>query len=145
MMEAKARGWDVLGVEIAQSCVDDMRARGIAAVCTSLTDYAGPREAFDVVAMYSVIEHVHDPAVYLRQAHGLLKPNGLLVLRLPDTPDEGPPASLIAHLYHFNRSTISELLRRNHLEVCKFGSFSVWKPKRYPGELPNMNVISRKI
>jgi len=144
LMEAKARGWDVLGLEIAQSCVDDMRARGIAAACTSLTDYAGPRATFDVVTMYSVIEHVHDPAVYLRQAHELLKSNGLLVLRLPDTPDEGPPASLIAHLYHFNQSTISELLRRNHFEVRKFGSFSVWKPKRYPGELPNMNVISRK-
>jgi 2-polyprenyl-3-methyl-5-hydroxy-6-metoxy-1,4-benzoquinol methylase len=144
LMEAKARGWDVFGLEIAHSCVDDMRARGIAAVCASLTDYAGPRETFDVVAMYSVIEHVHDPSAFLRQAHALLKPNGLLVLRLPDTPDEGPPASLIAHLYHFNQSTISELLRRNHFEVRKFGSFSVWKPKRYPGELPNMNVISRK-
>jgi hypothetical protein len=80
----------------------------------------------------------------LRQAFKFLKPNGLLVLRLPDTSDGGPPASLIAHLYHFNQSTISELLRRNHFEVQKFGSFSVWKPKKYPGELPNMNVISRK-
>lgn len=144
LMEAKARGWDVFGLEVAQSCVDDVRARGIPAACASLTEYDGPGAAFDVVAMYSVIEHVHDPAAYLRQASKLLKPNGILVLRLPDTPDEGPLASLIAHLYHFNQVTISEFLRRNHFEVLHFGSFAVWRPKRYPGELPSMNVISRK-
>ena len=144
LMEAKARGWDVFGIEIAPSCVNDMRVRHIPAACVSLTDYAGPLEAFDVVAMYSVIEHVHAPSAFLHRAHALLKPNGILVLRLPDTPDEGPPASLIAHLYHFNQFTISELLRRNRFEVLRFGSFSVWKPKRYPGELPNMTVISRK-
>jgi 2-polyprenyl-3-methyl-5-hydroxy-6-metoxy-1,4-benzoquinol methylase len=143
-MEAWARGWDVLGLEVAPSCVEAMRARGIPAECVVLTDYAGPGESFDVVAMYSVIEHVHDPAAYLLQAFRLLKSGGLLILRLPDTPDEGPPASLIAHLYHFNRTTISELLRRHHFEVLRFGNFSIWKPKRYPGELPNMNVISRK-
>jgi SAM-dependent methyltransferase len=143
-MEAKARGWDVFGLEIAQSCVDDAAAIGIPAACASLTEYDGPREAFDVVAMYSVIEHVHDPTAYLCQAFKFLKPNGILVLRLPDTPDEGPPASLIAHLYHFNQSTISELLQRNRFNVLHFGTFTVWKPKKYPGELPSMNVISRK-
>ena len=145
LMEAKARGWDVLGLEVAPSCVDEMKARGISAVCASLTEYDGPCEAFDVVAMYSVIEHVHDPAAYLRQAFRLLNPTGILVLRLPDTPDEGPPASLIAHLYHFNQATIAEFLLRHHFKVLRFGSFATWKPTRYPGELPSMNVISRKV
>ena len=144
-MEAKARGWDVLGLEVAQSCVDEMRARGIPSVCAQLPEYDGPCEAFDVVAMYSVIEHVHDPAAYLRQAFRLLKPTGILVLRLPDTPDEGPPASLIAHLYHFNQATIAEFLLRHHFKVLRFGSFATWKPTRYPGELPSMNVISQKV
>ncbi len=144
LMEAQAQGWDVLGLEVAPSCVDDMVARGIPALCTSLVEYDGPGGAFDVVAMYSVIEHVHDPGAYLRQSFRILKPGGILVLRLPDTPEEGPPASLIAHLYHFNRATISEFLRRHGFEVLHMGSFSVWKPKRYPGELPSMNVISRK-
>ena len=144
LMEAQARGWDVMGLEVSPSCVGDAKARGIPAECISLTEYEGPREAFDVVAMYSVIEHVHDPAAYLRRAFKFLKPNGILVLRLPDTPDEGPPASLIAHLYHFNQATISEFLRRHHFEVLRFGSFAVWRPKRYPGELTSMNVIGRK-
>lgn len=145
LLEAQARGRDVFGIEISPSCVEAVRTRGIPATCAHLTAYAGQREAFDVVAMHSVIEHTHDPIAYLRRAYDLLKPAGLLVLRLPDTQDEGPPASLIAHLYHFNRSTISELLKRCGFEVLWVGAFTLWKPKKYPGALWNMNVISRKV
>jgi SAM-dependent methyltransferase len=145
LMEARARGWDVVGLEVAQSCVDGMRARGIRAECGSLLDYEGHPGSFDVAAMYSVIEHTHDPAAHLRKAHALLRPGGLLVLRLPDTGDEGPPASLIAHLYHFNQATITELLRRSGFQVLWTGARALWQPKRYPGGLWSMNVISRKV
>ncbi len=144
LMEAQARGWDVFGLEVAQSCVDTMRDRGIPAERASLLEYGGEPDTFSVVAMYSVIEHTHDPAAHLRRVYDLLQPGGLLVLRLPDTGPEGPPASLIAHLYHFNQATIAELLKRCGFEVLWVGSFALWKPKRYPGELWNMNVISRK-
>ena len=144
LMEAQARGWDAIGLELAQSCVDAVRCRGVPAERASLLEYGGEPGTFDVVAMYSVIEHTHDPAAHLRQAHDLLRPGGLLVLRLPDTGPEGPPASLIAHLYHFNQATIAELLKRCGFEVLWFGSFALWKPKRYPGGLWSMNVISRR-
>jgi len=62
----------------------------------------------------------------------------------PPSKLEGPPASLIAHLYHFCAATISELLRRCGFAVLWTGSRTWWQPKRYPGGLWNMNVISRK-
>lgn len=144
LMEARARGWDAVGLEVAQSCVDDMRARGIPAERGSLLHYQGSPGSLDVVAMYSVIEHTHDPAAHLKKAHSLLKDGGLLVLRLPDTGDEGPPASLIAHLYHFNQTTITELLRRCGFAVLWTGARALWQPKRYPGVLWSMNVIGKK-
>jgi len=42
-------------------------------------------------------------------------------------------------------TTSSEPLRRHHLDVLRFGSFDIWRPRRYPGELPSVNVISRKV
>lgn len=134
----------MFGIELAQSCVDAQVARGIPATCVQLPSYDGPGQSFDVIGMYSVIEHTHDPVAYLQRAHALLKPGGLLILRLPDTPAEGPPASLLAHRYHFNSATIIELLRRCRFEVVQVGAFGLWRPTTYPGELWNMNVISRR-
>jgi len=145
MLEAAAaRGWQVVGLELDQSCVNRMTDQGIPAYAGDLLDYTGESEPFDVIAMYSVIEHVLDPAAYLEKALSLLKTGGILVLRLPDTEATGPPASLIAHVYHFNAHTIMVLLRRCGFEVVQIDSFGLWKPQRYPGALWNMNVVSRK-
>jgi SAM-dependent methyltransferase len=141
---AKQRGWQVVGLGIEHGCVDQINAKGIQAHKSSILDYGGGIGTFDVVAMYSVIEHALDPIAYLNAAYRLLKPGGLLVLRLPDTEAEGPIASLIAHVYHFDAHTIMVLLRRCSFEILQISDFAVWKPKRYPSELWNMNVISRK-
>ncbi|MFX0114559.1 MAG: methyltransferase domain-containing protein [Candidatus Hodarchaeota archaeon] len=114
------------------------------AASVHLPEYNKQQGMFDVVAMYSLIEHTNNPVTYLQQAYDLLRQDGILVLRLPDTPDEGPPASLIAHRYHFNERTISELLDRCGFEVLWTGSRALWKPRKYPGELWSMNIISRK-
>jgi SAM-dependent methyltransferase len=144
LLEARRRGWDVLGMELSPRCVQELRAAGIPALCSSLPDCTEPLEAFDAIGMYSLIEHTHDPPAYLRRAHELLNPSGILVLRLPDTGAEGPPASLIAHLYHFTRTTIGQLLARSGFAVVWTGSRTWWKPRRYPGGLWSMNIISRK-
>ncbi len=145
MLEAAGqRGWDVVGLELDQSCVNRMQGLGISAYNSSLLDYAGELESFDVVGMYSVIEHTLDPVAYLEKACSLLKVGGILVLRLPDTEAEGPPASLIAHVYHFNAHTIMVLLRRCSFEVLQIDNFRLWKPSKYPGQLWSMNVVSRK-
>ena len=145
MLEAAAdRGWQVIGLELDQGCVNRMTDQNIPAYYCTLLEYAGEAEPFDVIAMYSVIEHVLDPAAYLEKAFSLLKTGGILVLRLPDTEAEGPPASLIAHVYHFNAHTIMVLLRRCGFEVLQIDNFGLWKPQKYPGALWNMNVVSQK-
>jgi SAM-dependent methyltransferase len=141
---ARQRGWKVMGIELDQGCVDRMAGLGIPAYRGSLLEYDEEPESFDVVGMYSVIEHTLDPVVHLEKAFSLLKVGGILVLRLPDTEAEGPSASLIAHVYHFNAHTIMVLLRRCGFEVLQIDSFNLWKPSKYPGQLWSMNVISRK-
>lgn len=146
MLEAAGqRGWRIIGLDLDQSCVNQMKALGIPAHNCSLLEYKSAPERFDVVAMYSVIEHTLDPAAYLEKALTLLKVGGILVLRLPDTEADGPPASLIAHVYHFNAHTIMVLLRRCGFDVLRIDNFNLWKPSRYPGWLWNMNVVSRKV
>jgi SAM-dependent methyltransferase len=103
LLEAAAqRGWKVVGLELDQACINKVNALGISAHKCDLLEYGKEPESFDAVGMYSVIEHTLDPVAYLKKASSLLRVDGTLVLRLPDTEAEGPPASLIAHVYHFS-------------------------------------------
>ena len=141
---AVQRGWRGVGLELDQDCVNRMNGLGITAHNCTLLEYAMEPNSFDAVGMYGVIEHTLDPLAHLQKAFSLLKVGGILVLRLPDTEAEGPPASLIAHVYHFNAHTIMVLLRRCGFEVLQIDNFALWKPSKYPGELWSMNVVSRK-
>ncbi len=144
LVEAAARGWQPVGLELDAGCVAAMNALGIPAYLGTLPEFDAAPAGFDVVAMYSVIEHTLDPLAYLARARELLRPGGVLALRLPDTEPEGPPASLLAHVYHFNSHTVTLLLRRAGFAIERIDSFTLWKPTRYPGALWNMNVVGRR-
>jgi SAM-dependent methyltransferase len=40
--------------------------------------------SFDVITMFGVLEHLHDPRGALRHAHRLLKPDGVLAVYVPN-------------------------------------------------------------
>jgi 2-polyprenyl-6-hydroxyphenyl methylase/3-demethylubiquinone-9 3-methyltransferase len=46
---------------------------------TTAEDLVAAGEVFDVVLNMEVVEHVSDPAAYLRACHDLLKPGGLMI------------------------------------------------------------------
>lgn len=46
-----------------------------------------PRNAYDIITIFDVIEHVTDPVAFLRRAHALLAPGGHIILTTP--ADEG--------------------------------------------------------
>lgn len=46
-------------------------------------------EAFDLITMVHVFEHMYDPQGALRKLKSLLKPNGLLFIRMPDHDVQG--------------------------------------------------------
>jgi 2-polyprenyl-3-methyl-5-hydroxy-6-metoxy-1,4-benzoquinol methylase len=145
--EGRSRGWEVLGVETVAECVTSALARGLPARRGTLPDLTSDAQTagiFDAVGMFSVLEHVLDPIAALHDARTLLRPAGVLALRLPETLPEGAPASLIVHVYHFNKDTIATLLRRCGFEVVHAETAGVWRPTRYSGALPHMNVLSRR-
>ena len=44
-----------------------------------------PNGTFDVILMLNLIEHVDNPGELLRKAHRLLAPNGIVVVKTPNT------------------------------------------------------------
>lgn len=117
-------GWEVRGVELSPIAAEARRSLGDDAVFNGYLD-AIPAEredfakhSFDLITMWDVIEHVPDPQELLRQVRQLLKPGGTLILETQNV--DSAFANLLGrrwhhykhreHLYHFNRSTVREVL-----------------------------------
>ncbi|MBN1278031.1 MAG: class I SAM-dependent methyltransferase [Deltaproteobacteria bacterium] len=119
--EMKNRGWDVEGIEISPA------GRKYAQENLNLHVHGRPIEdlalaanAFDVVTLFYVIEHIGNPLGIIANVKRILKPGGMLLLRWPhSTPIVrilGPLANKLDlyhtpyHLYDFSPETISRLL-----------------------------------
>lgn len=118
-------GWKVVGLEPAAA------ARNVALDLfqLSLKDTAElfnlPEQSFDVITMWHVLEHVHDLHGYLSQIRKLLKPDGKLLIAVPNVEshdatyygEHWAAYDVPRHLYHFSAASMKHLLQRNGLAV----------------------------
>ncbi len=124
-LRAAARaGYDVEGIDLSAEAVEIARAGGLRIHQTAIEDFR-PRERYAVVAAFDVIEHLRDPAAFVRAARDWLQPGGHLALTLPDVRSwmarsmgrwwfqYWPPD----HVHYFARTTVSRLLDREGFTV----------------------------
>jgi SAM-dependent methyltransferase len=132
LKRARERGWQVQGVELSDSAVADARALGLDVHHGTLDDASLPADAFDVVFMGDVLEHVPDCRATLAQVARVLAPGGHVVVRGPITTHSfarrlglalyGALGRSIAlreppyHLWEFRPMSLVKLARRCGLE-----------------------------
>lgn len=81
---ARARGWDVVGVEPGEAaCRYAVEHLGLNVFGGTLEQAALSPDTFDVVVSLQVFEHLLKPRETLRQVTRVLKPGGLLVVEVP--------------------------------------------------------------
>jgi SAM-dependent methyltransferase len=120
LAQARRRGWDVLGVEIAPDCAAEAERQSGARVLAGDFLEAPLSGPFDVVCMFDVIEHLPDPLAALRRARELLADGGMLVVETGDR--RSPWARLLGrrwyfvdppqHLVYFDAGSLVDALRR---------------------------------
>jgi SAM-dependent methyltransferase len=123
---ARDRGWDVAGVELSPTASAYARTHfGLSVYNCDLADAPLNDASFDAVIGWHVLEHVRDPRDQLLRLAALLKPGGVLGLRVPNIASFGarvagqwwpwmcPPA----HLWFFSATTLPRLLQACGFEV----------------------------
>jgi 2-polyprenyl-3-methyl-5-hydroxy-6-metoxy-1,4-benzoquinol methylase len=118
-------GWITTGIE------PDADARQVAAVQfeINLLDLGALQNLqpaqFDVITLWHVLEHIHDLQLTLQKLKELLKPEGVLIIAVPnytslDAYHYGPywaAYDVPRHLYHFSPFSMEQLMKNNGLRV----------------------------
>jgi SAM-dependent methyltransferase len=79
------RDHQVCGIELSQSGVTVAREHGIDAQVGSVTDpFPYPDQQFHIVVAKDILEHVVDPLGVMREIRRVLRPDGELVLLIPN-------------------------------------------------------------
>lgn len=82
---------------------------------------------FDVITMWQVFEHIHDPNKELQEINRILKDDGILVMGVPNVKSLGFKMAREhwfhldspRHLYHYDSTTINKILSKNGFKVFK--------------------------
>ena len=81
----KGKGYDVLGLDLSTQAADiAARENGVRVVVGTLDDAGFPDASFDIVTLFHVLEHVLDPRAVLREVGRVLRPDGRVVLQVPN-------------------------------------------------------------
>jgi len=116
----RRKGFDASGLEPDQQYAQHARdTLGVPIQTGFVQDVVYPSQSFDAITMFHALEHVEDPVGILSMLKCWLKPDGFLLVEVPNVeaacvhPDH---RFHFAHFYNFNRQTIEWVGRRAGFE-----------------------------
>lgn len=123
--------WVLEGVDVDRRAVEAAWVRGLAVHHGDLAHTELSEDAYDVVYTLQTVEHVANPAEFLRSINRILKPGGRLVV-VTDNTESLDFTYFKSHYwggYHFprhwnlfNRSSLGRLARDSGFEVDEIGT-----------------------
>lgn len=130
-LEEAKKSYESYGVEISDYGASYAREKlGLNVKTGTLEPGLFPKNYFDVVVMWDVIEHLNEPNVILSRIREVLKPDGLLVFT---TMDVGSVyARLLGkawhlydipeHLVYYDRKTVAAFLEKNGFRASRISN-----------------------
>lgn len=117
------QGIEAFGIDVSEEAIRQASNENLPVECGDIASYQ-PRELFDCITAFDVIEHVREPKTFIEVARSLLREGGSLVLT---TPNVCSPARYLMgkrwfffipeeHLFLFSRKNLRQLVSE-----CGFG------------------------
>ena len=116
------RGWKGIGFDPSHQAVAYAKARGLDVQAEAFPPCSLADATADAVTFINVLDHLRDPFVALQEAWRVLRPGGLLYLRVPNGPFHAGLLALpevlradrlaVFHLYGFGRTSLLYHLSR---------------------------------
>lgn len=75
--------------------------------------------SFDMITIWHVLEHTENPSEVLTKLHSLLKPQGIVVIEVPNVEAtcQSPKSTFHeAHIFNFNMATMQKLLEKTDFD-----------------------------
>ena len=126
-------GFDVSAIEPSEGAALRARERGIDVHNGTLDDAPWAEGTFDAIIFNHSLEHIDDPIAALAKAQSMLRPGGLLAIAVPNFGSwhrrvfgsRWFQLDLPRHLQHFDRESLSALVRRTGMRPVSVGASSM--------------------
>jgi SAM-dependent methyltransferase len=130
----RERGASVLGMDFSTAALRvAWRTQGVPSVCADLTEAPLPLASCAAITMFHVLEHLENPAEYLNAARDLLRPEGRLIVQVPNAAcwqflllgENWSGLDVPRHLLNFRVPDLESLLDFCGFEVVRRKYFSL--------------------
>lgn len=132
---SKSNGWKVVGIEpndkaknVAVKKVNLAKAE-VSRFYKNIEDLIDKKgnQQFDIITMWHVLEHVYDLEDYISKLEKLLKPNGRLIIAVPNYKSYDATYyrefwaayDVPRHLWHFSQKSITKLFGMKNMKLVK--------------------------
>ena len=124
LVAAKKNGWTALGIE-PNTKAKEIAIKKEIEVLSDINDIK--ENQFDLITLWHVLEHLPELDLQLKKYHKLLKPNGVLLVAVPNFKCYSATHyksfwaayDVPRHFWHFSQKGMTSLFSKNQLEVVK--------------------------
>lgn len=138
--EAKKQGWNVTGIEPSKWAANHAQTHFKHEIYNGNLEKVAPAldKEFDAVVTWDVLEHVRNPAEYLKIINKLLKDGGTVALSTIDISSWFPrlagrnwPWIMEMHLFYFDTKVLQHIFRQAGFELVDTKSYCHYASLRY--------------
>ncbi len=150
----RRKGYKVQGLDVsrwaAQYAVEKLN---LSVTAGKIKNVIFPEKTFDIITMWHSLEHTPDPCTAVQKAKKWLKPDGILVIDVPDykgtdaqkTWEKWVGWQIPYHYWHFTFQSLKKLLEKHNFSIIKKKDYHSEVVKSRLKKIPILNIFARPI